>query len=66
MDETKTTTFVSMLMPFYDQSGIPKVLGIYSTKEKAQARCWREIQKLGYDQPTEVIECTIDEDRKED
>ncbi len=56
--------FVALQLPFYDGSGNAKVLGTYSLVEKAEARCWRELQ-LGCGQPTDVIECTIDEDRKD-
>ncbi len=58
MDELNL--FVAMLMPFYDHSGSPVVLGVYSRKEKAEARCYRELSTLGYDQPTSIIEIVLD------
>ncbi len=58
MDEKKL--FVAMLLPFFDGSGSVEVLGAYSTKEKAEARCYRKTQELGYDQPTSIFELTLD------
>lgn len=50
--------FVAMLMPNHEGSGEAKVLGVYTDKKHAESRCYRELNKLGYNQPTEVVECT--------
>jgi hypothetical protein len=55
-----TDVFVAVLMPFHDGSGSTKILGVYETEEKAQARCYQEIQKLGYEQPTQIVPMTLD------
>lgn len=52
--------YVAMLLPFDDGSGTPVVLGAYSSRPLAEARCWRELQLLGYHQPTAVYECPLD------
>ena len=52
--------FVAMLLPNHDGSGWPVVLGVYSDRAMAEARCWRCLQNLGYDQPTAVIERPLD------
>ncbi len=57
--------FVALQLPFHDGSGNAKILGAYSLVEKAEARCWRELQ-VEDGQPTKVIECIINEDRKEE
>lgn len=64
MEETvrKQTVFVAILLPNHDGSGNAKVLGAYSVKWKAEGRCYRELKSLGYDQPTDVVECQIDQD----
>ncbi len=53
--------FVAMLMPFHDGSGEAQLLGVYSTKEKAEANCYRALKTLGYDQPTEIFETVLNE-----
>lgn len=58
--EAGTDLFVAMLLPFADGSGSPVVLGVYSSREGAEARCWRAIKRLGYEQPTAVIERPLD------
>ncbi len=61
MDE-ESVVFIATLHPFHDGSGDYEIIGVYSLEEKAQARCWRKLKELGYDQPTEVIECPLDKD----
>ncbi len=53
--------FAAVLMPFHDGSGTAELLGVYTTKEKAEARCYRALKTLGYDQPTEIFESVLDE-----
>ncbi len=61
MNETKL--FVAMLLPFSDGSGSNKVLGVYSNKERAEARCYRVARSsFGYNQPTAVFALTLDGD----
>jgi hypothetical protein len=55
--------FVAVLLPFSDGSGKTKVLGVYTLKHFAEARCHRAIKAQGYDQPTEIIECFLNIDR---
>ncbi len=55
------TLFVAMLMPFHDGSGEAQLLGVYSTKEKAEANCYRALKTLGYDQPTKIFESVLNE-----
>ncbi len=57
--ENEPKLFVSLLLPFYDGSGVPEVLGVYSTREKAEARCYREGCKLGYNQPMFIVESSF-------
>lgn len=57
-----TMVYVALLLPFTDGSGETEVLGVYSTRDGAQARCWRALQALGYEQPTDVVACAIDAD----
>lgn len=52
--------YVAMLMPNVDGSGDPAVLGVYSEREGAEARCWRCLQRLGYDRPTAVFARALD------
>lgn len=52
--------YVAMLLPNCDGSGTAIVLGVYSTRDGAEARCWRALQSLGYDQPTAVVERSLD------
>lgn len=59
-NEAETTVFVSVLMPFHDGSGVATVLGVHSTKEKAEAHCYRAVKALGYDQPTAIFEQNLD------
>jgi hypothetical protein len=58
--------YVAMLLPFSDGSGEPVVLGIYSERHLAEARCWRALQRLGYEQPTAVISRPLDLDNEGD
>ncbi len=62
--ENETKLFVSLLLPFHDGSGVPEVLGVYSNREKAEARCYREVCNLGYDQPTAIVESILDNDEE--
>ncbi len=52
--------FVATLMPFHDGSGTVRVIGVHSTKEMAEAHLYRGLRALGYDQPTEIFEVTLD------
>lgn len=59
----KLTVHVAMLQPFHDGSGgSAKVLGVYGQKFRAEARCYRELKALGYDQPTDVVALILDAD----
>ncbi len=58
---TKSKLFVAVLMPFHDGSGEAQLLGVYSTKEKAEANCYRALKTLGYDQPTKIFETVLNE-----
>ncbi len=57
----ETVLFVAALLPFHDGSGSFSVLGIYSIKEKAEAQCYRALRALGYDQPTGIFVCVLDQ-----
>lgn len=59
-----TDLFVALLLPFSDGSGEPVVLGIYTNKERAEARCYRAIRRIGYDQPTAIIERPLNFDNE--
>lgn len=56
------TLYVAILLPFHDGSGKARILGVYDVVWKAEARCRRELVKLGYDQPTDVVECVLNND----
>lgn len=58
--------FVAMLLPFSDGSGDAVVLGVFSTRDAAEARCWRALRRLGYDQPTAVVERPLDYGNEDD
>lgn len=53
---------VALLLPFKDGSGEHAILGVYEDEAAAQARCWRVLQHLGYDQPTAVVSVLLDID----
>lgn len=54
------TVYVALLLPYSDGSGDVSVLGVYSTRVDAEARCWRTLKRLGYEEPTEVVETLLD------
>lgn len=51
--------YVVLLKRHHDGSGEEKVLGVYGTSTAAEARCYRTLRDLGYDQPIEVIETVV-------
>lgn len=59
MDVWEGTVHVALLLPFYDGSGETKLLGVFTNKVDAHARCHQEIVDQGYAQPTDVIECLL-------
>ena len=61
MSADATEIWVARRLPYVDGSGTGCVLGAYSTEEGAQAACWRELQRLGYEQPTAVALCYLDD-----
>lgn len=54
--------WVAVVLPYSDGSGEAEVLGVYSSPEGAEARCWRHGENTGLSQPTAVIERRIDYD----
>lgn len=54
--------YVSVLLPFLDGSGKTQLLGVYSNRAEAEARCYRKLMQLGYEQPTAVIDCFLNLD----
>lgn len=52
--------FVAMVLPHSDGSGSAIVLGVYTSRDAAEARCWRALQRYGYEVPTAVIERPLD------
>ena len=57
-----SVVYVALLLPHTDGSGEAAVLGVYETPEEAEARCWRAIQRIGYEQPTGVVSRIIGSD----
>lgn len=55
-NDTYRTVFVAMAVPHVDGSGEPTPLGVFDTRDGAEAACWRYIVKqgLGAGQPTRV------------
>lgn len=59
--DKKPLLYLAMLLPNEDGSGDTEVLGLYSDKTQAEARCYLKLKNLGYHQPTSVTELTLDE-----
>lgn len=51
--------YVSMKMPHLDGSGEAEVLGVYTTRVAAEARCFRELSGM---QPLEVFSLPLDDE----
>lgn len=59
----KKIVYVAVLHSMHDGSGGPaKLLGAYTQTFLAEARCYRELKNLGYDQPTDIVALEIDKD----
>lgn len=60
MSEVKNV-WIAVALPHTDGSGQTLVLGAYSTRDGAQARCWRHIKDIGYEVPTDVYARVVDD-----
>lgn len=55
---------VALLLPYHDGSGKTEVIGVYDSKDRAEAACYRRHKLNGYDQPTDVIPVNLNLDTK--
>ncbi len=60
--EKQQKFYVALFESPYDSNTPAKVLGVYSNRFKAEARCYREVKNLGYEHPTNVVEVVLDYD----